>query len=566
MQRFLTRGLTARSGRRAALVASASALALMGSALPASASIPDWVSTTTRALTPAHAQVLGAAPASSPVRLTVGLAMPDRSALDALIHAQQTPGNPQYHHYLTPAEFTARFAPSATTVEQVVQYLGSTGLTDVTVAPNRLQVTAQGTVEQAQRAFHTKINLVQQSGKKVLVNSAPAQVPAALAHTVTGVLGLSTLGDHIKPVSATPSATGHFPRDFQTIYDAGGTATGSATSIAIIAEGNLAQTIVDLRTAEAKQHLPQVPVQVIPIGPPSADTSAQAEWDLDSQTSTAVAQTVRKLSFYDATSLSDSDLARAFNAFAADDTAQAGSASLGECDALAFADGAQVIDDEAFAEAAAQGQSFFASTGDNGASCGILDTNGIPDSGPISTNYPASSPYVTGVGGTTLLTDSAGHYQGETAWDAGGGGVSLIEAQGSWQAHADPVTLPTGLTTFSTGRGVPDIAFDADSNTGALIYTGTTTTQIGGTSLSSPLALGAWARLESGHGNALGFASPALYALYDHANPSVLSRNATPGFHDIVTGTNGLFPATPGWDFTTGIGSFDIAALNQQLR
>jgi pseudomonalisin len=563
MRRFSARS---RRGKRAAFIAGAAALTLTAGASSAAASTPNWVSTATRAVTPAHAQMLGAASASTPLHLTVGMAMQDRSGLDALIRAQQTPGNPQYHHYLTPSEFRARFAPSAATTQQVVQYLRSMGLTNVTVAPNRLQVTAEGTVGQAQRAFNTHINQARQSGRNVLVNSSPAQVPATLAHAVTGVLGLSTLGAQVKPLASLPMESGHFPKDFQTIYNAAGTATGSATSIAIIAEGNLAPTIADLRTAEAKQNLPQVPVQVIPVGPSSSDTSAQLEWDLDSQTATGVAQTVRNLAFYDASSLSDSDVARAVNAFAADDTAQAGSASLGECDALAFADGAQIIDDEAFAEAAAQGQSFFASSGDTGASCAIVDTNGVPDSGPVSTNYPASSTYVTGVGGTTLFTDSTGHYQNEIAWNAGGGGISLIEQPGSWQANADPVTPPVGLTTFSAGRGVPDIALDADPGTGAVIYNGTTTTEVGGTSLSSPLALGAWARLESGHGNALGFASPALYGLYNKANSSALSRNATPGFHDITVGTNGLYPATPGWDFTTGIGSFDLTALNQQLR
>lgn len=567
MKRFSGRRFSTRSRRaqRAALVAGAAALTLTAAAVPAAADTPSWASTSTRAVIPAHAQMLGAASASTPLRLTLGLAIPNRSALDSLIRAQQTPGNPQYHHYLTPSEFKARFAPSDEAVQQVVQYLRGAGLTNVQVASNRLQVTATGTVGQAQKAFNTHINQARQSGRNVLTNSTPAQVPQALAGTVTGVLGLSTLGAQVRPLPSVPGQTGHLPKDFQTIYDAGGAPTGSGTSIAIIAQGDLTQTITDLRTAEAQQGLPQVPVQVIPVGPRSTDTSAQVEWELDTQTSTGLAQNVRKLSLYDATSLADSDVARAINQFAADDTAQAGSASLGECDALALLDGAQIVDDEAFAEAAAQGQSFFASSGDTGASCAVANTNGVPDSGPISTNYPASSTYVTGVGGTTLSTDSAGNYQNEIAWNAGGGGVSLIEAQGPWQANADPVTLPTGLTTFSAGRGVPDIAFDADPNTGAVIVTGNTTTQVGGTSLSSPLALGAWARLESGHGNALGFASPALYGLYNKANSSSLSRKATPGFHDIVLGTNGLYPATPGWDFTTGIGSFDITALNRQL-
>lgn len=563
-----SRGRTGRRGR-AALAAGVAVLTLAGGAVTAGSASADgtaWVPTATRALKLSHAVPLGSAPDTSPLRITVGLAIPNRSALDALIRAQQTPGNAEYHHYLTPDQFTARFAPSPESAAQVAQYLTSAGFTGVAVAPNRLQVTAQGTAGQAQQAFHTRIDRFQQSGRTVLANTAPALVPAALGRTVSGVLGLSTLGAHTESQPGLPKTSGYFPKDFQAVYNAGGTPTGSGTSIAIIAQGNLAPTITDLRTAEAQQNLPQVPVNVIPTGPNNPDTSGQVEWDLDSQTSTGMAQSVRQLSFYDATTLSDSDLARAFNAFAARNTEQAASASLGECDLQAYLNGGQVIDDAAFAEAAAQGQSFFASSGDTGASCPILDTNGVPDSGPVNTNYPASSPYVTGVGGTTLVTDDANRYQNEIAWNAGGGGISPDEAPGFWQANANPIPAMNNSSAINAGRGVPDIAFDADPTTGALIYNGPKAQPVGGTSLSSPLALGAWARLESAHGNGIGFASAALYGLYNRANPAPTSRNATAGFHDVTLGTNGLFVATPGWDFTTGIGSFDLAHLNQQLH
>jgi subtilase family serine protease len=539
---------------------------LFGAALPATAATPDWVSTLSQALQPANALLLGSAPSTAPVHLTIGLALPDRAGLNSLLQAQQTPGNPEYHHYLTPSEFTSRFAPSESTAAKVTQYLRNAGFSTVSVASNRLQITATGTVAQAEQAFNTHINQYRQSGQDVLVNSSPAQIPSTLSGTVTGVLGLSTLGSDATPTEATPSVTGHYPKQFQTAYDATGTPTGSGTSIAIVAEGNLTPTINDLRTAETKQGLPKVPVRVVPIGPPSPDTSGATEWNLDTQSSTGIAQDVRNLTLYDATSLSDSDLSRAFNTFASQDTAQAGSASLGECELLAYEDGSQVIDDAAFAEAAAQGQTFFASSGDTGASCAVVDTNGIPDSGPISVNYPASSTYVVGVGGTTLSTDNTGHYAGETAWDAGGGGLSLFDAPGAWQANAAPISLPSGSTALNAGRPVPDIAFDGDSNTGALIYQGNNASQIGGTSLSSPLALGAWARLESAHGNSLGFAPEALYGLYNKVNPSTSSHKATPGFHDITTGSNGLYAAAPGYDLTTGLGSFDIAQLDQQLK
>jgi subtilase family serine protease len=319
-------------------------------------------------------------------------------------------------------------------------------------------------------------------------------------------------------------------------------------TLAVIAEGNVNPTITDLRTAESAQGLPQIPVTVKNAGPASSDTSGLDEWDLDTQTSTGVAPNAANLTMYVATSMSDSDIARAINQFAADGTATAGSASLGLCDVLPFLDGSMAVDDTAFAEAAAQGQTFFASSGDTGSACPVvLPTNGVPGSGLPDTSYPASSPYVVAVGGTTLVTDSSDTYNSEIAWNAGGGGISPVESPGAWQ---DGIVPSASLAM----RGVPDVAFDADPNTGALIYVGGTPTQIGGTSLSSPLAMGLWTRIQATHGGGLGFAAPKLYA-----------RGGTAAFHDVILGANGTYVATPGWDYTTGLGSWDVAALSGAL-
>jgi subtilase family serine protease len=103
---------------------------------------------------------------------------------------------------------------------------------------------------------------------------------------------------------------------------------------------------------------------------------------------------------------------------------------------------------------------------------------------------------------------------------------------------------------------------DADPNSGVYIWlNGTEQCCYGGTSLSSPLALGVWARLQSAHNNNLGFAGPVLYR---GAQP-VPSPSSPPGFHDIILGGNGLFTALPGYDLTTGLGSFDISSVNQAL-
>ena len=169
---------------------------------------------------------------------------------------------------------------------------------------------------------------------------------------------------------------------------------------------------------------------------------------------------------------------------------------------------------------------------------------GAPD-----VNYPASSPGVVSVGGTTLVTNADGSYDQEIAWLAGGGGPSLFEAPPAWQAGISP---PSGTvcTTLGVacGRAVPDIAMDADPNSGADVYVNGTPEGVGGTSLSSPLALGVWARLESAHGNGLGFAGPALYR-----------ANGTAAYHDIVLGDTGPYPALPGDDFATGLGTVDVA-------
>jgi subtilase family serine protease len=117
-----------------------------------------------------------------------------------------------------------------------------------------------------------------------------------------------------------------------------------------------------------------------------------------------------------------------------------------------------------------------------------------------------------------------------------------------------------GGATIALYKGVPDVAMDGDAQLSpAAIVVNGADTGVGGTSLSSPLALGAWARLQSTHSNKLGFAPLALYPLA----PGLLK--AATGFRDIVVGTNGEFVATPGWDYTTGLGTFDISALDAAL-
>jgi len=274
------------------------------------------------------------------------------------------------------------------------------------------------------------------------------------------------------------------------------------------------------------------------------------EWDMDTQFSTGMAGGVSRLYLYDTTSLTDADVTLEFSRFASDDRARAGSASFGECEYQAYLDGAMIAMDNVFQEAAVQGQTVFASSGDTGGFCPVVPDNGVPAGAP-DVNYPASSPYVVSAGGTTLLTNGDGSYDQETAWLAGGGGPSLFEVQPSWQAGVAP---PTGSTCVEyvacLGKTLPDVAMDADPESGANVYVDGTPEGVGGTSLSSPLTLGVWARLESAHGNRLGFAAPRLYA-----------AGGSAGFHDVTLGDTGPYPALPGYDLATGLGTFDVAQM-----
>jgi pseudomonalisin len=547
--------------RRSTFVAGWAAVALaatgilgLGTGISSAGAATTWASTATRAESLVAATDLGPEPTTTPVRIAVALNIVNRAGLDQTIANRQV---------LTPAQFVAAHSPSATQAGSVSSYLSSHGFTDVAIASNRLLVTAAGTVGDASAAFNTPIERFAQHGKVVFANTKAAQVPTSLAGVVGAVVGLNRAGVmHTPTTTATnPPAecfvTGvgypceYNPKGFWKAYDASGISSGWKTTVAIFAEGNVAGVVTDLRTEEQANGVPAVKVSIVRTGPPSPDTFGLDEWDMDTQYSTGMAGNASRLTIYDASTLNDSDVAAEFNRFAADGTSKAASASFGECEFQAFIDGSMLADDQAAAEATAQGQTIFASSGDTGGFCPVgAGANGVPAGAP-DVNYPASSPWVVSVGGTTLITNTNnGSYSREIAWAAGGGGPSLLESQPAWQNGVAPPSnvVCSVLVDVPCGRAVPDIAMDADPDSGANVYVGGQPEGVGGTSLSSPLALGVWARLETAATNHLGFAGPLLYGAAGSA-----------AFHDIVLGDTGPYPAAPGTDFATGLGTFDVS-------
>jgi pseudomonalisin len=488
---------------------------------------------------------LGAAPAQS---LTVTLSLPlrNQSGLTSLISGLTNPSSPTYHQYLTPAAFASQFSPTSDTVNAVTGWAASAGLAVTSVSSNRTLVTVSGTLSQLGQAFGVTFDSYRMAnGQTFVSNSQTASVPAALTGDVSSIVGLSTLGRaHLAPTAA-PTGTVSFPSsygpsDFWSFYKAPANQTGAGQTIAVLAEGDLSSPQADLVTFEQKYGLPAVPWTTIPTGAASTDTSGNDEWDLDTQYSTGLAQNVSSLLVYDAPSLSDTDILAEMNKWVTDDQAKQANFSAGECELLADASGFLTSNDQVLEQGVAQGQTLFTAAGDTGSFCPLLvGINGVP-AGLPGVNYPAASPYAVGVGGTTILGGPSP--LSEIGWYAGGGGLSLLEAEPGYQSGV-------GGSNLGVRRGVPDVAFDADPNSGFNVIVGGQNTVVGGTSGSSPSWLGIWARAQAAHGGTLGFANATIYA-----------EPAT-SFNDIEIGTNGIFPVTPGYDYVTGRGTPNIAAF-----
>ncbi|HEY4021144.1 MAG TPA: S53 family peptidase [Pseudonocardiaceae bacterium] len=210
--------------------------------------------------------------------------------------------------------------------------------------------------------------------------------------------------------------------------------------------------------------------------------------------------------------------------------------------------------DQAFADAAALGVTVTVAAGDNGSQDAQTD-------GKQHVDFPASSPHVLACGGTTLHASTSGTISSETVWNDGsnggatGGGVSDTFPIPSWQSGAGVPNRSGG----GTGRGVPDVAGDADPRTGYNIRVDGNTMVIGGTSAVAPLWAALACRLSQAVGKPLGLLQTALYA-------SAKAGKATTGFHDITSGNNGAYKAGAGWDACTGLGTPQGSALVEVLK
>ena len=514
---------------------------------------------------------------ATPLTLTIGLAAHDSAALDALIAAASDPASPSYGHYLTPAQYMARFAPTDAEVAAVRDWASGAGLTVDGVSPDHLLVTVHAATRQFELAIGVTINDYNVSGRAFRANDRDPVIPANL--DIRAISGLSTL-HHFHTALAHPTTRvsavrsgGYYPNDFRAAYNMEPVGDGSGQTIGLtlwgapVAQSDLDQFASDSGTARlADGQAGADGIDWTPVNGGSSDTTDLGETAMDVEYAHGVAPGSHLKYWladcsYDSTTNqcnpSETGLEQAINDAANDTSLHVVSNSWGGGEATSANDPFVSITNMSFQHAASVGTTFYFASGDSGE---------YGDGATVSPSYPADSPYVVAVGGTNLTTDASYAYSGETAWSCtslaqctapppdgtggSGGDCSTVFARPAWQTGVGAATC--------SGRAEPDVAADADPNTGADVYYQGSAQLIGGASLATPLWSGMAAvtnRYLAAQGQTLmGFSAPRIYQLAN--NTTTDARD----FHDVTSGSNG-HPAGVGWDEVTGWGSPNLANL-----
>jgi len=522
--------------------------------------------------------------------------------LAALLVEQQNPASPNYHRWLSPEEFADRFGLSSADLDKIARWLQNQGFTIDDTARSRSWITFSGTVQQMQSAFNTEMHEYLVDATRHYAAATEPSVPTAMGDVV---LGFGSLNDfRLKPrvksrkVNFTSNISGnHFltPDDLATIYNVrplySAGLDGTGQKIAVMGQTNIiVSDILAFRTASGLPVTPPTTVLVPGSADPGINPDDLGEADLDLEWAGALAPNAEIIYVNSSNGVFDS-----FQYSIGQNLASAISISYGDCERNFSRSDLNLLGALA-QQANAQGITISAAAGDSGATdCdGDFTDRQVARLG-LTVDAPASFPYVTAVGGTTLYdvgnywstanngnNGSALSYIPEVPWNdtlvfresglsAAGGGSSIYFSKPDWQSG--PGVLNNGA------RDIPDISVSASLHDAYLIcsmgscvdgYRASDNTlfAVHGTSAGPPVVSGIVALLNQRMTAPQGNVNPGLYRL------AQISPSA---FHDISTGGNWMpcqagtrdcprggligYGAGQGYDLVTGLGSLDVANL-----
>ena len=544
---------------------------------------------TTIHLSPLVSKSTLVAPLAENRQIGVVLALPssDPVGLKAFIQHVSTPGDSLYRKYITPQEFAEKFGGDASDYQSLKVWAAGQGLVISQESISRTTLTVRGSVKTFSTLFKTQLNTYRTTDGAIFYSaSVSPTVPSEIAAKVTGIIGLTT-GKALAPMAKVAKVLGekpaanaalrpaiktdnygtgpggtYSPKDLQTAYETpkwGKLELG--LTVALFEQGYYNPNDVKFyfKTFGIGTNTIQTAVGV--DGSPLLNEKAiELEACLDNDMLVALNPDIAEvITYVDDYNWDPFPVAMvdAFQAVANDNKAQILSVSYGEDEGY-FGSDAETAEDTVLQQLAAQGITVFASSGDDGAFGNYYNY-------PYNVSDPASDPYVTGVGGTTLLTGFNGQYENEVVWNefpnfgATGGGISTFWPLPAYQQLSGTfyVTANGGSATF---RNVPDIAAVGDPLTGVGVYVSDQGGwfQVGGTSVACPIWAGYLSNLNaafnwSGLGR-LGFFNPTLYAI---------GNNYPAGYlNDIYVGSNGFYGLGGpgygngfGYSNTTGSGS-----------
>ena len=447
----------------------------------------------------------------------------------------------------------ARAALHATDIDAVTAFAQAHALTVVETSPARRLVKLSGTAAHFQTAFRTELLSVRQAGDQYRMRQGSLHVPATLQPIVESVLGLDNR-PVAKPrfVLATRTETSHLPHQVGQLYNFPTGVNGAGQNIAIIELGG-GYNDADTTQAFSAMGLPVPTVTAVPVDGASNSPGGDADGEvaLDIQVAGGNAPGSKLIVYF--TPNTDQGFADAISQ-AAHDAANVPSIisiSWGGPES-GYTSQAVATLNSAMQDAGSMGISVFVASGDS------LATDGVTD-GAAHVDFPASSPFAIGCGGTNI--DASGTtVNNETVWNDGssgtGGGISDLFDVASFQQN---VNLPPSVNGGRKGRGVPDVAGDAAPSTGYTIVLNGQSQTVGGTSAVAPLWSALTALINQSLNRKVGFFLPQLYA-----NPSGM-REITSG-NNIPQGTTIGYDAGPNWNACTGLGRPDGQAVVDSLQ
>jgi len=451
---------------------------------------------------------------------------------------------------LSRKEYETDYAASTDDIAKVEQFACEYNLIVVETNVVRRVVVLGGTAEAISIAFGTQLQKYEHRRKTYRGRTGALYIPVELASIVTGVFGIDNRPQASRYIQyQTAASISYTPPQVAQLYGFPNRGNGAGQTIGIIELGGGYRNN-DLTTYFGQLGISAPKIVSVSVdanrNAPTTPNSADSEVALDIEIAGSIAPGA-KIVVYFAPNTDAGFLDAVMTAI--HDTVNNPSVisiSWGDAESGWTRQAIQHMN-QAFQVAAALGITVCAAVGDSGSSDGVRD-------GLAHVSYPASDPYVLGCGGTSL-EEPNGTITSEVVWNdnpsssATGGGVSDVFGPPSWQAMANvPPSVNPGARI---GRGVPDVAGNANPRTGYIVRIDGRLTVIGGTSAVAPLWAGLIALLNQQLGKSVGYLNPILYQLKPQTN----------AFHDITFGNNRSYSARQGWDACTGLGSPNGANL-----